>query len=100
MGNEKTPDYPGPVVVATLSAMTDIDGDAKTRTFATRAELLGKLGRKEALWHRAALDAEDRRAEFDQAAKAVMAGADSVTIGRTTYTIVVDESADGDTDHR
>ncbi|WP_406379161.1 hypothetical protein [Streptomyces sp. NBC_00197] len=79
--------------------MTEIDGEAKTRTFATRAELLNKLGRKEALWHRAALDAEDRRAEFDQAANDVLAGADSVTIGRTTYSIVVDEDTDGTADH-
>lgn len=75
--------------------MTEIDGDAKTRQFATRAELLEKLGRKEALWHRAALDAQDRRAEFDQAGKDVLAGADTVTVGRTTYTIVVDEDTDG-----
>jgi hypothetical protein len=76
--------------------MTDMDGDAKTRTYATRAELLNKLGRKEALWHRTALDAEDRRAEFDQAARDVLAGADSVTVGRTTYSVAVDESGDAD----
>ncbi|KPI24591.1 hypothetical protein OV320_7796 [Actinobacteria bacterium OV320] len=79
--------------------MTGIDGEAKARTFATRAELLDKLGRKEALWHRAAIDAQERRAEFDKAAQDVMAGANSVTVGRTTYTVVVDEDTDVTTDH-
>lgn len=79
--------------------MTGIDGEAKTRTFATRAELLDKLGRKEALWHRAELDAADRRAEFNQAANAVLAGSNTVTVGRTTYSVLVDEDTDVTPDH-
>jgi hypothetical protein len=73
--------------------MTD-DGEAKTRTFASRAELLSKLGRKEALWHRTALDAQERREDFDRAGQAILAGADSVTVGRTTYVIVDTEATD------
>ncbi|MGW5636955.1 hypothetical protein [Streptomyces sp. NPDC003832] len=62
-------------------------GEAKTRTFATRKELLDKLGEKEKLAHRQALDAADRRAEYESASQRVLDGAMSVTVGRTTYVI-------------
>ncbi len=59
----------------------------KVRTFGNREELLAKLGGKAKLWFRTAADADARAKEFDSAMRKVLAGATTVTVGRTTYVI-------------
>ncbi|MGI5408182.1 hypothetical protein ACQEV9_15445 [Streptomyces chartreusis] len=59
----------------------------KVRTFASAAELADKLSGKAALWHRTALENEERAVEFDRAAELIVNGAKTVTVGRTTYRV-------------
>ena len=64
----------------------------KTKSYASAGELVEKLEGRAAMWHRVARENEDRAAKFDSAVREIMAGATSVTVGRTTYK--VDEGAD------
>ncbi|WP_329544667.1 hypothetical protein OG548_08085 [Streptomyces sp. NBC_01356] len=59
----------------------------KVKTYSSTAELLAKLGEKEAMWERVARDAKERAAEFESAGQRVRDGESSVTVGRTTYVL-------------
>src|SRR5690606_3036752 len=60
---------------------------AKVKSYQDPHELLAKLESKAAMWERVARDNKERAEDFERAAQAVREGADSVTVGRTTYTL-------------
>lgn len=71
---------------------TEFDLDApgmpgKTREHTSVPELLAKLEGKVAMYEQMARDATEKAGDFERAAQAVREGADSVTVGRTTYNL-------------
>ncbi|QBZ73422.1 hypothetical protein SEA_HEATHER_52 [Streptomyces phage Heather] len=75
--------------------MTGVIGP-KTRQFTSVHEILSKLETKAAMWERVARDNKERAEDFERAAQRVREGAASVTVGRTTYTLVDDPSTTRD----
>jgi hypothetical protein len=72
----------------------DVISPPKIKTFSDEAELLAKLEGRAAMWERVARENKERAEDFERAAQAVRGGAASVSVGRTTYVLRVDESTD------
>lgn len=60
---------------------------AKTKTYTSTSDLLGKLEGKAAMWERVARENKERAEDFERAAQEVRDGASIVTVGRTTYAL-------------
>jgi hypothetical protein len=67
----------------------------KIKTYPDSATILAKLEGKAAMWERVARENKERAEEFERAAQAIREGAESVSVGRTTY--VLDAGTLGDT---
>jgi hypothetical protein len=72
----------------------DLISPPKIKPYASVPELLAKLEGKAAMWERVARDNKEHAEEFERAAQEVRNGSASVTVGRTTYVLKVDERTD------